>query len=531
MGPCDLVGDGDLNAPPDDPVTAAELFSNSGLCIFQDMLPLEVVDSCHAAFVLRSSDIDARLAELGVDLDTQFRFNDVVRRRRARFDIKCGHVPEEQCGKPDGVPVVVDGFSQPALWDAAPWLPFVHEVLGDSAVECWRGVVDNRPGSEVQGWHRDGQPLFDHVHLPAHCLVLFAPLIDVASDALGPTQFYPGSHATFRSHLYCELPEDRCSKPHCTPLLARGSVLCFDFRTIHRGLPNTTSDSRPMLYVIYSKAWFRIEEAEGAFPIDKPLFATGASPSASPDAVAGAAVLATSPITGAMPSPTQLAALSDAAPPVNQASYSMANGHFGPWAPPGSTCRKAASDWAAGCGMGVEGHAFAPHVPTPLLQAKRLCELGAINAADVVCDLGCGEASLLCELVRLTGCAAIGCDVDSDLLASGRANIDADGYCAPRVRLTHAPIETFVQSAAFASATVVFVFLVPSQLAELMPTLAAHLKARHGNRLLSQRYEIGGWQHSAKLMDQRAVQEAGATPAYFGSSLGAAFLYAGRASC
>ena len=32
-----------------------------------------------------------------------------------------------------------------------------------------------------------------------------------------------------------------CSKPSCTPLLPRGAVLCFDYRTIHRGAPPTPS--------------------------------------------------------------------------------------------------------------------------------------------------------------------------------------------------------------------------------------------------------------------------------------------------
>ena len=494
MSTCDRVGDGDLNALCEEPAAAAELLSKTGLCIFEDALPSAVVADCHTAFVLRSSDIDSRLTELGVDLDTQFRFNEIVCRRIACFNVRCGRVPE------------AGAFGHPALWNEAPWLPFVHEVLGDGAVECWRGVVDNRPGSEVQGWHRDGQPLFDQLDLPAHCLVICAPLVDVVSDATGPTQFYPGSHVTFRSHLYTDLPEDCCNKPHCTPLLARGSVLCFDFRTIHRSLPNTTSVSRPMFYVIYSKAWFLISETESAFPTDRPLFASDANVDIS-DATDFAA------------SPARAVVHSDVAPPAIQ---------FGPWAAPGTTCAKSASDWAAACGMKVDGHAFAPHVPTRLAQAERLRQLGAITAEDVVCDLGCGEASLLCELVRLTGCSAIGCDVNVDLLTRAQTRIDADAYCAPRVKLTHELVEHFVRSATFASATVVFLFLVPFQLAELLPALATHLSARPGNRVLSQRYEISSWEYNGMIADQDAAQREDATPLYFGDSLGAAFLYSGR---
>ena len=83
-----------------------------------------------------------------------------------------------------------------------------------------------------------------------------------------------------RTHLYTGLNEGACSKPACMPLLPRGAVLCFDYRTIHRGLPNTSDMRRPMFYVIYAKPWFHIDQAEGGFPVDQPLFAAPAAVSA-----------------------------------------------------------------------------------------------------------------------------------------------------------------------------------------------------------------------------------------------------------
>ena len=53
----------------------------------------------------------------------------------------------------------------------------------------------------------------------------------------------------------------------------------------------------------------------------------------------------------------------------------------------------------------------------------------------------------------------------------------------------------------------------------------AYLGARHGNRLLSQRFSIDGWEHDGMVEDEH-VTPPGA-PLYFGDSLGAAFLYAG----
>jgi len=155
----------------------------------------------------------------------------------------------------------------------------VAAVLGPGACERWRGIVDNRPGSEMQGWHRDGDHLFSHVHLPPHCLTIWIPLVDVHGEACGPTQFYPGSHASWRADTYTPLSNAQSGTetdvdsqelhlPHCTPLLDRGSVLAFDYRVIHRGTPNTSDASRPVLYIVFSKPWFC--DALN-FPTDQPL--------------------------------------------------------------------------------------------------------------------------------------------------------------------------------------------------------------------------------------------------------------------
>eukprot|EP00049_Salpingoeca_infusionum_P007968 m.128580 g.128580 ORF g.128580 m.128580 type:complete len:122 (-) comp13873_c1_seq4:1820-2185(-) len=35
-----------------------------------------------------------------------------------------------------------------------------------------------------------------------------------------------------------------------------GDVIMFDYRTVHRGVANTSQKSRPLLYQVYSKSWF-----------------------------------------------------------------------------------------------------------------------------------------------------------------------------------------------------------------------------------------------------------------------------------
>ena len=35
-----------------------------------------------------------------------------------------------------------------------------------------------------------------------------------------------------------------------------GSCLCYDFRNVHRGMPNTSTQMRPILYFVYAHAGF-----------------------------------------------------------------------------------------------------------------------------------------------------------------------------------------------------------------------------------------------------------------------------------
>jgi hypothetical protein len=85
----------------------------------------------------------------------------------------------------------------------------------------------------------------------------------------------------------------------------------------------------------------------------------------------------------------------------------------GPWLPEGIIAKKGASDWARQLRLRRSPDDddnddqlcyYSPYISTRLEQVARLVILANIRSTDVVCDLGCGEALLLCEIVRLTGC-------------------------------------------------------------------------------------------------------------------------------
>ena len=117
----------------------------------------------------------------------------------------------------------------------------------------------------------------------------------------------------------------------------------------------------------------------------------------------------------------------------------------GPWLPEGIIAKKGASDWARQLrrrgSLDNDNNDdqlcyYSPYISTQLEQVVRLVILANIRSTDVVCDLGCGEALLLCEIVRLTGCTAMGCDVDGDAIKYGQDHITNMGYTA-QIQLNH----------------------------------------------------------------------------------------------
>eukprot|EP00316_Scyphosphaera_apsteinii_P002117 CAMPEP_0119301188 /NCGR_PEP_ID=MMETSP1333-20130426/3003_1 /TAXON_ID=418940 /ORGANISM="Scyphosphaera apsteinii, Strain RCC1455" /LENGTH=288 /DNA_ID=CAMNT_0007303191 /DNA_START=170 /DNA_END=1033 /DNA_ORIENTATION=+ len=119
------------------------------------------------------------------------------------------------------------------------------------------GCVISLPGAPDQHFHPDGT---------ARGLVnVFVPLLSICA-LLGPTELQPGSHVWRQSTLG---PEPRNAAQPISPLLQRGELLLFDYRTMHRGRANMTMQPRPIAYVVYSMR-LGIRDSHN-FPIDAPL--------------------------------------------------------------------------------------------------------------------------------------------------------------------------------------------------------------------------------------------------------------------
>jgi ectoine hydroxylase-related dioxygenase (phytanoyl-CoA dioxygenase family) len=104
--------------------------------------------------------------------------------------------------------------------------------------------------------------------MPPHAITLLTPMLDI-TDAHGPTAFCVGSAhlhgvnrhtATLRDGLDASLLNDEACPRGLSvfsPLLKRGDVLLFDYNTMHRAAPNHSPQTRALLYVTFSRNWFK----------------------------------------------------------------------------------------------------------------------------------------------------------------------------------------------------------------------------------------------------------------------------------
>ena len=148
--------------------------------------------------LLRARLLRGRELEVGM----QHGFQELVLRAEGRYDMHWG------------VNGVAHFLDQENILDK--FLPFVHEILGGAHMTKmdFNGCLMSLPGAKEQLWHVDGEHLFSSEPglqcygdpevqffnqpdrssvLPAHCLNVFIPLVDVEGSN-GGTEFCLGSH-------------------------------------------------------------------------------------------------------------------------------------------------------------------------------------------------------------------------------------------------------------------------------------------------------------------------------------------------
>ena len=114
-------------------------------------------------------------------------------------------------------------------------------------------IINSNPNSLNQRWHQGWRYLWEQTErIPPTALVVTLPLDDV-SMAMGGTQFCPRKKLRFYHGLQCQDPIQAAT--------TKGTVVMFDYKTLHRGPGNKSSKDRPMVSMVFSKSWFVNVEA------------------------------------------------------------------------------------------------------------------------------------------------------------------------------------------------------------------------------------------------------------------------------
>ena len=148
-----------------------------------------------------------------------------------------------------------------------------NELLSDKAAHrpparAFAGTVRASPGSEAQIWHADS-PHASDAHRGPHLLNVLVATQDLV-PSLGPTELVPGSHiltnhlregAQFGTELLYQSPGNSpelvgAEKSPVLAEMAKGSVLVFDDRILHRGGGNTSKLNRDVVFFSYSHPSF-----------------------------------------------------------------------------------------------------------------------------------------------------------------------------------------------------------------------------------------------------------------------------------
>ncbi len=146
-------------------------------------------------------------------------------------------------------------FNHPELYANAILMPLMKEILGPHFILNSLGSFTALPGCTDQHLHADYYPLFEEntsisSMIPTFAITFAVPLVDI--DLInGPTKIWSSSHRTY--------PIDQQMHSYTKHLLCGpiGSCYFWDYRTFHAGGSNHSEHMRSLLYMSYTRRWFK----------------------------------------------------------------------------------------------------------------------------------------------------------------------------------------------------------------------------------------------------------------------------------
>jgi hypothetical protein len=143
-------------------------------------------------------------------------------------------------------------FNSPLLYANPFFYPILQRLLGPKLVLNSFGSVCAFPGSRDQHVHLDHEWLFESpisAMVPAYAITVVIGLVDIDLD-VGTTAVWEGSHRGGQ-------PKKLAKEDAAFPTTKLGDVYFMDYRLVHGGTANNTARARPIMYLVYSRPWFR----------------------------------------------------------------------------------------------------------------------------------------------------------------------------------------------------------------------------------------------------------------------------------
>ena len=159
-------------------------------------------------------------------------------------------------------------------------------------------------------------------------------------------------------------------------------------------------------------------------------------------------------------------------------------------------CLGLAASWAPAEGRQPAQTPDIHFTPTRHAIADAMLQLAGVTADDVVYDLGSGDGRIPIIAAQKYGARGLGIEIDPRLVTQSWGNAN-DAQVANRVRFIVGDLFT----ADLSEATVVTMYLSPSIMKRLTPTLRA---LKPGTRIVSHQFTMPGWLPDAR----RQVDEA-----------------------
>ena len=161
--------------------------------------------------------------------------------------------------------------------------------------------------------------------------------------------------------------------------------------------------------------------------------------------------------------------------------------------------RSAVAAWLVFAGMHGAAAQYEPYVgqpgkdviwvPTPRALVEKMLDMARVTPRDYLIDLGSGDGRNVIAAAK-RGAQARGIEYEPEMVKLSKRNAAAEGVAGKA---------TFVQGdmyqADISKATVLALFLLPANLQKLTPKLLA---LKPGSRIVSNGYEIPGWQADEK---------------------------------